>query len=386
MMDFKYFFDFYERSHTNPFLINTNMFTTIIITMFLMEYVYSYWLVVLYGTILLFVNTGYRMILSTLLFMYGCRKYYIPTSFVMFLSSLLIQYWSHFALNEQSTYVKKDGFLLNYISHVLFTIPSVVELFFSKIVFPSNNIVVDKVNLYEDNNANSILTWINGKNISQSKTYHVWYDDLDVDLKKCFDNLNKKVLFRLKSLTKFNTIMEIPEMNEIYVSRNKNITEESSDNVFFRKHIDGPFYLFPLCSVKRVILSLNKNENICTIFPKRDIQPTLSDGEFACFDFNRDIHYIRSRNVDNEEPRITLKLHYVEYPKGMYPIAKLMKFLNVLYDKNARNLFLYTLTPKTRFQRSVSTIVNTITNMTYYIEEYVGFNNLLISGILTFFA
>lgn len=55
---------------------------------------------------------------------------------------------------------------------------------------------------------------------------------------------------------------------------------------------------------------------------------TLTDGDVAGFDFNREIHYIKNNEgAVNAEPRITLKLHYVVYPKCLWPLGKLLALL-----------------------------------------------------------
>jgi len=105
----------------------------------------------------------------------------------------------------------------------------------------------------------------------------------------------------------------------------------------------------------------------------------LTNGEFVMFDFNRDIHYIESNNVFVTEPRMTLKLHYVVYPRVIYYPAMLLKKLNVMYDKNARDMFLYTLQPNSLSQKFMSCVVNLSTNLTYLTEQYFGITNLLLA-------
>ena len=60
---------------------------------------------------------------------------------------------------------------------------------------------------------------------------------------------------------------------------------------------------------------------------------TLTDGDVAGFDFNREVHYIKNNeDAVNAEPRITLKLHYVVYPKCLWPLGKLLALLTTGYD------------------------------------------------------
>ena len=64
---------------------------------------------------------------------------------------------------------------------------------------------------------------------------------------------------------------------------------------------------------------------------------TLSDGDVAGFDFNREIHFIKNNEGGvNKEPRITLKLHYVVYPKCLWPLGKLLAALTTGYAQRQR--------------------------------------------------
>jgi len=106
----------------------------------------------------------------------------------------------------------------------------------------------------------------------------------------------------------------IAGMNEVYVASESH--KANSDTVFYMHHIDGPWYLMPFCGAYRCILAVNKNYRICTKFPQIPCEHTLSDGECVGFDFNREIHFIDNNpGTVNKEQRITLKLHYVIYPK-----------------------------------------------------------------------
>ena len=76
-------------------------------------------------------------------------------------------------------------------------------------------------------------------------------------------------------------------MNEIYVaSSNAGI---SSDGVFYTRHVDGPFSVFPLCSVYRCVVAVNFNREIETRFPQLPLNLTLSSGDAVAFDYNREV-------------------------------------------------------------------------------------------------
>jgi len=165
-------------------------------------------------------------------------------------------------------------------------------------------------------------------------------------------------------------------MNEIYVASEKH--KSNSDTVFYMQHIDGPWYLMPFCGAYRCILAVNENNRICTAFPQVNQEYTLTDGDVAGFDFNREVHYIKNNeDAVNAEPRITLKLHYVVYPKCLWPLGKLLALLTTGYDIAARNLFLATIKPPSLFWRFMAQMILIVTDGVFQAEKYVGYNNLV---------
>ena len=79
------------------------------------------------------------------------------------------------------------------------------------------------------------------------------------------------------------------------------------------------------------------------------------------------VHYItrdESRAAESDEYRVTLKLHYVMYPRVLAPLGKLMLFLNVRYNIAFRALFLKTLNPQSAYERFLA--CNVVVNTTVY--------------------
>ena len=79
------------------------------------------------------------------------------------------------------------------------------------------------------------------------------------------------------------------------------------------------------------------------------------------------MHYItrdESRRPESDEFRVTLKLHYVMYPRVLAPLGKLMHFLNVKYNETFRALFLKTLNPQTLYEKFLAW--NVVVNTTLY--------------------
>lgn len=230
--------------------------------------------------------------------------------------------------------------------------------------------------------ASIIETWVNDRimNKSGKTTKHWWYNSLTLSPKDSFDEIRCKILEEFEQHLDNLGVESIEDMDEIYVSANNKI-ENSSDTVFYSKHIDGPYYLFPFCSVYRCIYAVNTNINISTYIDRTNEKFTLTKGDCLLFDFNREIHYISKNEIiqktksfdSNSIHRITLKIHFITYPKNLRHFAMILKYLNVQYNKNARKLFLYTISPKSLYEKLVAKQILYITKATYLIEKYISF-------------
>lgn len=69
----------------------------------------------------------------------------------------------------------------------------------------------------------------------------------------------------------------------------------------------------------------------------------------------------------------------------MYILSKLLKYLNIEYDRNARKLFLYTLDPKNLKQKIMAKYVIYTTIFTRFFHQYFGFQNLFLLIFYSFF-
>lgn len=385
MENFETFFPLFRKYHTHPITIWTHVISTAISTRYIFQYSScDYQIFLFYGILLKILCTPNKLIYSSLFFLYICNEMLVQICFRTFIISLFVQYLSHLVVREStmiSSYISYTNYTYMYFSHLIFTVPSIVFIFFQTLLFPSNTIIYDKLTSDTETQSNMtiLLQWIfNQVNINnQDQTHHWWYTDINRHLQEKFLDLNNMVMLKMKQNLKFSSIQPIHEMNEIYVSSNDQ-HKFTSDNVFYSKHIDGPFYLYPFCSVKRTILAINTNKNISTHFPNYNFNETLTTNEFVSFDFNRDIHYIKSNHLKPDIPRVTLKLHYIVYPKNMYFLGVFLKIITIFYDKHARNLFLYTLTPNTFMKYVSSAIVNYTTNLTYVVEDFIGFSNIFL--------
>ena len=310
---------------------------------------------------------------------------------LMLLSSMYLQDISHYLCNEPtyySTYYSIDfgfiHFIRNYMNHMYYLLPCLLSNFecmksiYAQLFVASNNVVYGKVNTHH---LLTIHKWvIENKNLSKDNTTHWWYTELHDEEKTAFEEIMNSQeihsIFRKTYRSNHWTIESVEKMNEIYVASEKHT--QNSDTVFFMKHIDGPWYLlFPFCKVYRCILAINENNRISTIFPNIDRTYTLTRGDFVGFDFNREIHYIKTnKDAVDAERRITLKLHYAVYPKWFKLFGKMLKQLTTIYDIGARQLFLATIKPNDSKTRTMSKSILYVTHLTYLIENNIGFYNI----------
>ena len=330
------------------------------------------------------------LIINFMVYMSCLFEITMTYSILMLLSSIYLQDISHYLCNEpayDSTYSITFGFVQwfrNYTNHVYYLLPCLLmnygclETMYNKLFVAPNNVVYGKVNKQY---LSTIHKWvIENKNLSNDSTTHWWYTDLPDNERTAFKEImhSKEIIDIFKKTYKSNhwIIETVEQMNEIYVASEKHT--QNSDTVFYMKHIDGPWYLlFPFCKVYRCILAINENHRISTIFPNIDKIYTLTRGDFVGFDFNREIHYIRTnKDAVDIERRITLKLHYAVYPKWFQLFGKLLKQLTTMYDIRARQLFLATIKPNDNRTRTLSRSILYITHLTYLIENNLGFYNI----------
>ncbi|KAJ9461458.1 hypothetical protein DIPPA_27280 [Diplonema papillatum] len=223
--------------------------------------------------------------------------------------------------------------------------------------------------------------WVIANNPSADTTTHWWYHDLRGDAKKAFDTIAnapqlKKAFAEVWDSKAYNVDI-VHGMNEVYVASPTQM--KSSDAVFLMNHIDGPWLFWPFCTVYRVLAAVNENRIVTTELVECRRSTVLSTGDLLGFDFNRELHKIHfDETKTNPEPRITLKLHYVAYPKILKPFGMGLAFVTTQYDILARNLFLYTIKPTTFMQKLSARIGVLFTTYLFdRFEHFLGVHNVL---------
>lgn len=294
---------------------------------------------------------------------------------------------AHYFADEptfQSSYISNSGGLYLLMEHTFFLLPLCIDAtFYMSEPFTSWFVAHQEVcdtkltSVEEQRCMATIRDFIRDSKPATSHTTHIWYSALTGNVKDAFDSLAgcKGISDMFENLfnSEWYNVEIITEMNEIYVASTN--YKNNSDRVFFMKHVDGPYFVWPFCRVYRCMLALNPNRQITTEFPMARQEFTLSEGDVVGFDFNRELHVIKSQPTKNTDFRMAMKLHYVVYPKSFGWFGRLLGNLTAKYDVRARNLFVYTLVPKSIMQHAASWYVIVCTKLAALTCEFVGFNN-----------
>lgn len=248
-----------------------------------------------------------------------------------------------------------------------------------------NRVYKCKISNYID--IDRLRNWVISQNPSNDNSSHWWYSELPADISLLYSKIarNQNIIDMFFKNIKYN-IDIINDMNEIYVSPPQKDSHTTSDKIFYTSHIDGPYYLFPFASCYRVILGLDDNSNVVTCFNMIPDDTTVAKGDVVAFDFHREPHYIYNKiaNVIDGH-RVVLKIHYCVYPWWAYYFGKVLSRLSIHYNRNFRNLFLYTLNPENaedKYKKYLAYSMILSTQIFHDIEYYIGYNNISFSCFL----
>lgn len=260
---------------------------------------------------------------------------------------------------------------------------------------------------YSLNSLKCIREWVIGQEPSVITSTHWWYKDLPEDTKDLFGNIanNKKIIEMFKRRLGSKYIIDVlHDMNEIYVSppsnNNKNFKKNSSDNIFYIRHIDGPLFYIPFASCYRVIVGIDDNKEIMTVFNMTNEKYIIKTGDVVGFDFNRECHYISpiiwykdndkdteiTKAITNKRYRVILKIHYCVYPYWAKVFGYILSKLSIMYNRLFRDLFLFTLTPQCKYTKYLANIMIMFTMAYHNIEFYIGYNNIQYTILLQYIS
>eukprot|EP01060_Flectonema_neradi_P006732 TRINITY_DN14604_c0_g1_i1.p1 TRINITY_DN14604_c0_g1~~TRINITY_DN14604_c0_g1_i1.p1 ORF type:complete len:593 (+),score=60.64 TRINITY_DN14604_c0_g1_i1:37-1815(+) len=301
-------------------------------------------------------------------------------AFATFIGSYIAQDISHWLCGEP-TFQSSYSNISKFAAHTFFLIPLCFDSLFSLArgpfywLVPRDTTIKTKVDCPQ--HLETLREWVFSKVPNKNTTTHWWYSDLKNEEKTAFDEISRSnaIFDAFASVwdRNANNIEIVKDMNEVYVASPTSMM--TSDTVFLMDHIDGPWIFWPFCAVYRVLVAVNENKDVTTHLKHVRSSAVLTTGDCMGFDFNREIHKVSfNPEPKNTEPRITLKLHYVVYPKCLKPIGLGLAYVTSRYDEIARRLFLYTIKPKTVLQKFSARIGVLLT--TYLVEVFESFIGL----------
>ena len=232
--------------------------------------------------------------------------------------------------------------------------------------------------------------WVISQNPSKDKSTHWWYSKLPADICLTFSKIamSDTIIKMFKDNLNENCIDILNDMNEIYVTAPMSVKDSNtSDAIFYTRHIDGPYYLFPFASCYRLIIGLDDNSNVTTCFNMVPEKQVVKKGDIVAFDFHRECHYIYTDNGNiQDELRVIMKVHYCVYPRWAYYFGKSLGILSIYYNKSFRKLFLFTLISNKIYKGYLSYLMISITKIVHDIEYYIGYNNISFILILYYLS
>ena len=302
---------------------------------------------------------------------------------------------AHLITNEktfQSSYQFKSlGWPALLLEHTYYLLPLCLDALvhmresFASWIVAHNYVVRCKLTSKEDRAAlKTVYDFVTAEDPARDQTAHWWYQRLEGKVSDAFTHVMQcepmTGMFWERFRKDCYNVEPIPEMNEIYVASSHH--DNNSDTVFYTQHCDGPWSVYPFCHVYRVMCAVNPNVQVETNFTMERSGGCLSDGDAVGFDYNREIHVISDLATKNKDRRITLKLHYVVYPKCFGYFGKVKGTLATWYNTTARNLFLATIKPRGVVWKFMAWNVIFWTKRVRELEMYAGLNNVALAAAL----
>ena len=194
------------------------------------------------------------------------------------------------------------------------------------------------------------------------KAHHVWLNE--VESGKFRDALesvrqNQSILEAIEKKFPGSTIQSVTESDEVYWSASPK-EALGSDRSLVDCHYDAPFAVIPTGGViyYRVIIAMNENNTVTTVFPDEDKKVKMNTGDFHGLDYNKDWHCVEG-SIPADKYRVLLKLHYLVVPQNSQQLwIDWVRFINVSWTHLSRATMRMSADPKTPFERFIGMVVN----------------------------
>ena len=195
-----------------------------------------------------------------------------------------------------------------------------------------------------------------------TKAHHEWINSIEPgsyrqSLEKARTN---PTLFKaMEARFPHSKILPVTESDEVYWSASPK-EAKGSDRSLVDCHYDAPFSVIPTGGViyYRIILAVNENDTVTTIFPHEDKRVKMNKGDFHGLDYNLDWHCVEG-SIKPGHYRVLLKLHYLIVPEGASSLqASFIRWINVAWTVGSRATMRMSADPQNFLEAFVGWIVN----------------------------
>jgi hypothetical protein len=234
---------------------------------------------------------------------------------------------------------------------------------------------------YSDSDTFRFISETSKERYSQyKKAYHEWINNVEPG--RFRDSLesvrqNAAILDAIHAQFPNDRVESVTESDEVYWSASPK-EASGSDRSLVDCHYDAPLAVMPTGGViyYRVIIAMNENNTVTTVFPHENKQVKMNTGDFHGLDYNKDWHCVEG-SIPADKYRVLLKLHYLVIPHDTRQFwVNLVRYMNVGWTYLSRAIMSMSANPQNLFEAFVGLGVNS--------WRYI-FNNIyvILIGIIT---
>ena len=216
---------------------------------------------------------------------------------------------------------------------------------------------------YKDSDTFSYISDTSKERYSQyKKAHHEWINSVEPGrFRNSLESVRQNAAILNAIHTQFPDyrVEPVTESDEIYWSASPK-EASGSDRSLVDCHYDAPFAVMPTGGVVyyRVIIAMNENNTVTTVFPRENKQVKMNTGDFHGLDYNKDWHCVEG-SIPADKYRVLLKLHYLVIPRDTQQFwIDLVRFMNVTWTYLSRAIMSISANPQNLFEALIGFGVN----------------------------
>lgn len=220
------------------------------------------------------------------------------------------------------------------------------------------------------------------------KGHHEWIDSVEAGpYRDALETMRKNTIILDAVKNKFpnKRIAYAPEADEVYWSTSPK-EARGSDRALVDCHYDAPFSIVPTAGIVyyRVIVAVNHNNTVTTIFPDEGIRVKMDTGDFHGLDYNIDLHCVEG-SIPPGSYRVLLKLHFLAIPENSSQAhVDCIRWINVNWTYFSRRVMSASNDPQNIMEYLVGYIVNIVRFL--FLHSNIFVMMCLVAASLYFFS